>query len=192
MDGAPVRIRQVKPEFWRDTVIAGLTPLTRLTYIGLWMLADDGGWFRLDEPEIALELYGWEPRGRRERTVHTAVVTLVAKGRIEAFDCGHGFIPKFTEHQRFSVAAKRVYTFKKEHEAHLAAPDGDTPAGSRDTPAGSRDIPARYGKGIGTVTGNGTGKESKGTVNARERADDDDERAAVIESYRRQGLPVDA
>lgn len=160
-----MRIRQVKPEFWRDAKIADLPPVTRLTYIGLWMLADDAGWFRLDVPAIALELYGWEPRKRREDAVGVAVVKLVDAGRIVSFECGHGYIPTLESHQRFSVAAKRVYTFKKEHDLH-------TPAGDGDTPAGDRDIPARNVKVDGSGTGNGTGTSGHVKVDARKRIED--------------------
>lgn len=162
-----MRIRQVKPEFRRDAKIADLPPVTRLTYIGLWMLADDAGWFRLDVPAIALELYGWEGRKRREAMVGEAVVKLVDAKRIESHECGHGFIPRFRDHQRFSVSAKQVFTFKKEHESHL-------PAGSSDTPAGDRDTPTRIGMGNGSGTGNGTGTSGHVKVDARKRDEDDE------------------
>ena len=160
----------MKPEFWRDAKIAELSPVARLTYIGLWMLADDSGWFRLDVPAIALELYGWEPRGHRERVVSTAVASLTAMGRIVTPACVHAFIPTFTAHQRFSTAAKRVYTFRKEHEAHLPAGSSDTPAGDSDT---THTSPPGIGIGIGKV-GVGNGKERKGTVDARKREDESD------------------
>ena len=62
-----MRIRQVKPSFFKDPLMAELTPPVRLFYVGLWMLADDAGWFRWDVAEVGNELYGYEPRGRISR-----------------------------------------------------------------------------------------------------------------------------
>ena len=175
-----MRIRQVKPEFFRDSTIAELSPVVRLTYIGLWLLSDDAGWFRLDVPAIALELYGWDLRPRREKVVANAVADLVANGRVVTFECVHAFIPTFTAHQRFSVAAKRVYTFRKEHELH-------TPAGSPPTPAGDSDPTHIPPPGIGKVEvrERGNGKERNGTSNARKRDDESES-----EFRARAGLPA--
>lgn len=37
------RIRSIKPEFWTDEKVVGLSPLARLVFIGLWNFADDEG-----------------------------------------------------------------------------------------------------------------------------------------------------
>ncbi len=37
------RIRTVKPEFWTDEKIVGMSPLARLFFIGLWNFVDDDG-----------------------------------------------------------------------------------------------------------------------------------------------------
>ena len=74
-----MRIRQVKPSFWSDSVLARLPERSRLFYIGLWMIADDAGWFRADVPEIANELYGYEPARRREDRVSLMLAGLVAR-----------------------------------------------------------------------------------------------------------------
>lgn len=37
------RIRTIKPEFWQDEKLAPLDPLTRLVFLGLISMADDGG-----------------------------------------------------------------------------------------------------------------------------------------------------
>lgn len=37
------RIRTIKPEFWTDEKLAPLSPLTRLTFLGLVSMADDAG-----------------------------------------------------------------------------------------------------------------------------------------------------
>lgn len=38
-----MRIRTIKPDFWLSLTVAKLTPLERLTFIGLWNYADDEG-----------------------------------------------------------------------------------------------------------------------------------------------------
>jgi len=42
-----MRIRSIKPEFWKSETVAALSPLARLLFIGLWNYADregaDGG-----------------------------------------------------------------------------------------------------------------------------------------------------
>lgn len=37
------RIRTVKPEFWTDEKVVGMSPLARLFFIGLWNFVDDDG-----------------------------------------------------------------------------------------------------------------------------------------------------
>lgn len=112
-----VRIRQVKPAFWTDSRIAELSAPCRLFYIGLWMLADDAGWFRADVPSIGVELYGYETRTRRERSVAAFLEALGASGRIVLLPCGHGYIPAFSEHQRLAGETKRVVSVKRDHES---------------------------------------------------------------------------
>lgn len=55
-----MRIRNIKPEFWRSDDIAALPKLTRLTFIGLWSYVDDNG-VGLDKTvNIAADLYANE------------------------------------------------------------------------------------------------------------------------------------
>lgn len=110
-----MRIRQVKPSFFKDARMAELTPAVRLTYIGLWMLADDAGYYRWDVAEAGLELYGYESRTRREKDVGKHLEALVGAERIVNLGCGHVFIPTLTNHQRFGGPTKRVTTYQREH-----------------------------------------------------------------------------
>jgi hypothetical protein len=126
-----MRIRQVKPDFWRDERLGDLSDTARLVYIGLWMEADDAGWFRENTTEIAAELFPFQSRATRERKVTAALEGLLALGRIVSHPCGHSFIPRMTEHQRFSSPDKRVYTVARQHEK-CATPV--TPAGTRGSP----------------------------------------------------------
>jgi hypothetical protein len=116
-----VRIRQVKPAFWTDDRIASLPAPVRLFYIGLWMVADDAGWFRWNGPQLGAELYSFEGRAKRERNVEQWGELLEGQGRIRRYPCGHSVIPTMTDHQRMSAATKRVKTYEREHEKCVAA-----------------------------------------------------------------------
>jgi hypothetical protein len=169
-----MRIRQVKPEFFKDGLIAGLSPVARLSYIGLWMLADDAGWFRLDVPAIALEVFGYEPRARREKVVSRVLEELVAAGRVVPHKCGHAQVPTLIHHQRFAGETKRVYTIKREHASCPPLPAGGGgepppmlgPADARGSP------PAPATVRLGQVR---SGTVRKGQSNARRRDETESE-----------------
>ena len=162
-----MRIRQVKPAFWSDPILAALSEATRLFYIGLWMEADDAGWLRWDAAEIAHDLYGYESRVRREHRVEAMFVGLRDAGRLTVHVCGHIEIPTLVEHQRLSGATKQVRTVFNEH-LKLCGVVRDTsyvpqvPAGSRESPLiPESPRPVRNGKerereqersGLGTVS----------------------------------------
>lgn len=145
-----MRIRQVKPAFWTDARIASLPAPIRLFYIGLWMVADDAGWFRWDAPQLGAELFSFEGRTKRERYVERWGTELEAVGRIKRLPCGHSFIPTMTEHQRMAAATRRVNTVEREHEKCVSA----NFRGKQRTSADPR--PERKG--------NGTEPEGDGTV----------------------------
>jgi hypothetical protein len=158
-----VRIRQVRPEFFTDAVVSRLTAPVRLTYIGLWCVADDAGWMTWDVPQIAAQLYPYESVRVRERRVEAAGEALVLAGRMVRFDCGCSFIPKLADHQR--IGGTKSFPARDKHNVH--------------TPT---DESARNGRVGNGKLGNGTPRAS---------ANDDDYQAAVIRAHRRQGMPVD-
>lgn len=154
----------MKPSYFKDARIAALTPAVRLTYIGLWMLADDAGYYRWDVAEAGLELYGYESRGKRERDVTNHLAQLVAAGRVVDLGCGHITIPTLTDHQRFGGPGKRVTTYQVEHTRDCPR----VPADTRDSPL----IPDTVRNG---TERKGDGTERYGTVDARNRDDDETE-----------------
>lgn len=95
-----MRIRQIKPSFWQDAVVESLPDSVKLFYIGTWQLADDGGTFEWNVPEIGHALYGYQPRHRRERWVEERGAALVMAGRLVIHECGHAVVPKLLKHQR--------------------------------------------------------------------------------------------
>ena len=54
------RIRSIKPEFFRSKILAGCSPRARLTYIGLWTLADDEGRYEYEPELLKADLWPWE------------------------------------------------------------------------------------------------------------------------------------
>lgn len=161
-----MRIRQVKPEFWRDSIIAELPDTTRLVYIGLWGEADDAGYLRLNITEIANDLYPYTGRTLREKRVTEAIGKLVEAKRIEVQPCQqHGHILHLTEHQRLAAPEKRVTTIQREHRMRCAEPaPGSPPAETRgdlQTVAGEASplVPATFHT---SPTRNGTVRRGKG------------------------------
>ncbi len=132
-----LRIRQVKPDYWRDQRLADLSDTDRLVYIGLWMEADDAGWLRLNVTEIGADLYPLTARTTREKRIAGAVDELVTNGRVEVFECGHALVPNLVRHQRFASLDKRVHTVQRAHQACLATPVPQEPAVTRTFPARS-------------------------------------------------------
>lgn len=52
-----MRIRAIKPEYWRSPDIMPLTPFQKLLYIGLWNFADDEGRGEYQPAAIAADLF---------------------------------------------------------------------------------------------------------------------------------------
>lgn len=171
-----MRIRQVKPSFFKDARIAALSPAVRLFYVGLWMLVDDAGYYRWDAAEAGLELYGYDSRSKRERDVTAHLAALVEAERVTDLGCGHVLIPTLTDHQRFGGPTKRVLTYEKEH---LRCTPPRIPAGTRVSPL----VPGTVR--IGTERELGTERNVSELVDARKRDDDE-----PTEFQRLTGMPA--
>ena len=143
-----MRIRQVKPEFWKDSRVAELSEGARLFYIGTWQLCDDAGWMRWDVPNIAAELYPFEGRASREKRVARHSAALARLGRLHLHDCGHAQVPKMPTHQHLAGTTRRVTTIAQEHGLC------GIPATPRDNPR--LPAPVSIGSvGIGSVSDRG-------------------------------------
>ena len=125
-------------------MIESLPDSVKLFYIGTWQLADDGGTFEWNVAEIGRQLYGYQPRGRRERWVVERGATLAGVGRLLIHDCGHAIVPKLLKHQRIGGTKALGAS-----SAHL-----------RCSPQDSDDLrPGKVGKGKGTERdGGGVGE----------------------------------
>lgn len=158
-----MRIRQVKPAFWSDRAMASLPEPTRLFYIGLWGIADDGGFLDDSTAEIAGELYRYEPVKRREIRVEDMLSQLIAAERVVRHECGHLEVPRLAEHQHLAGAMKQVRTTMNEHLRKCLSPQ--IPAETREGPRVPDD--PRPVKGNGQVMVRSE-KVSNGKVDARE------------------------
>lgn len=128
-----MRIRQVRPEFFTDPVMAKLSPAVRLTYIGLWCVADDAGWLRWDVPQIGALLYAFEPVKKREAHLEAARAELERTERLFLSDCGCARIPTLSKHQR--VTGKRSFSAREAHGKH--SPLTDSPVTERNVTVGN-------------------------------------------------------
>lgn len=108
-----MRIRQVRPEFFTDAKVSGLPTAVRLTYIGLWCVADDAGWLVWDVPEIGAQLYPYESVRVREKRVAAAGEALVEAGRLVTHPCGCAHIPTLPNHQK--IGGNKSFTVRDRH-----------------------------------------------------------------------------
>lgn len=118
-----MRIRQVRPEFWRDPLMADLPADVRLFYIGLWCVADDDGWLPWDVAQIGAELYPYVSRARRERDIAQWGAKLISTGRVVIEEgCRCAYIPTLALHQK--VGGKRSTPHGDAHKGHVQTVPG--------------------------------------------------------------------
>lgn len=94
-----MRIRSIKPEFWKSERVASLPRDSRLLFIGLWNLADDAGRFRAHPNLIQGELFPYEP----ESDVAGWLQALVDAGLVLLYEADgrrYGLVVGFSEHQK--------------------------------------------------------------------------------------------
>jgi hypothetical protein len=87
----------------------------RLTYIGLWCVADDAGWMTWDVDQIAALLYPYESIRSRTRRVERAEQALREAGRLFVYECGCAVVPKLPEHQK--IGGTKSFTSRDKHES---------------------------------------------------------------------------
>jgi hypothetical protein len=111
-----MRIRQVRPETFTDPVTGHLPPAVLLTYIGLWCVADDAGWFAWDVDQLGALLYPYKSIRVRTRGIAVAGEALVRAGRITLHECGCAFIPTLADHQK--IGGNKSFTARDNHRVH--------------------------------------------------------------------------
>ncbi len=130
-----MRIRSIKPEFWRSDDIAALSIEDRLLYIGLWSYVDDNG-VGLDKlASIAADLFALDLERDPSETfarVSRGLARLAAKGLIVRYEAeGRPLVavPTWTSHQRVDKPGKIRYPAPTSTDTAFATPSRD----SRDT-----------------------------------------------------------
>jgi hypothetical protein len=155
-----VRIRQVRPEFFSDAKVARLPVDVRLTYVGLWCVADDAGWLEWDVVDLGAQLFPHESIRVRERRLALAGEKLVEAGRMVIHPCGCARIPTLEVHQK--IGGNKAFTSRDRHARHVGS---DKSIHSRtDTPVG------RYvGSELGSAQAreNDEEKPAPGTLKAK-------------------------
>ena len=158
-----LRIRQLKPDWWLDKDLqTRLSADVREFYIGLWMVADDAGYFDWNPVRIGAELYPYRTAHRREKQIAEwaeLLATLDAdEPHLVVFECGHARVPKMPAHQRLAAETKQVKTVLKKH---LHCPRGSAGIRGDLAPERGEGIPARsrVSPPLSTVERNVYGKE---------------------------------
>lgn len=146
-----MRIRSIKPEFWRSPTIAALDPFDRLLFIGLWSYVDDHGRGRDDVAEIIGDLFSRDmfkdPAGTAAK-VHGGLANLFTRGLIVRYEvAGADFlaISAWAEHQRVD----------RPKDSRFPAPDQGKPR--------SRGIDANVRGNHATEQGTGNREQGDGT-----------------------------
>jgi len=108
-----LRIRSIKPEFWRSEDVKQLPREVRLLFIGLWSYVDDNGVGVDDHRQISADLFALEddPIGTRAY-VRDGLATLSAASLIARY--AHGgkrylYVLSWDKHQRVDKPARPRY-----------------------------------------------------------------------------------
>lgn len=163
-----MRIRSIKPEFWRSDDIAILSIEDRLLFIGLWSYVDDNGVGLDNLAMIAADLFAADLLDDARETfarVSRGLQKLSEAGRIVRYSLAgkdYLFVVNWDRHQRID----------KPNKARFPLPTSDN-ASIRDTLAtSSRDSRETPAPGTGEQRNRGT--EDQGNRGADSSADADD------------------
>ena len=105
-----MRIRTIKPEFWRSEDIAALSIEDRLLFIGLWSYVEDNGVGR-DEPQlIQCDLYPLDTFTEASLRTHGGLMRLSQQGLITRYEGPDGRkylqINSWDKHQKINRPSK--------------------------------------------------------------------------------------
>lgn len=164
-----MRIRSIKPEFWRSPDVSSLSIEDRLLYIGLWSYVDDNGVGQDRESVICADLFAddlsRDPRETLAR-ITRGLASLADNGRIVRYTVENRdylYVTNWDKHQRIDRPNKPRYPLPTSENAEI-----------RDTLA----TPSRHPRedsatGTGEQRNRGTGEQGtkKPSVSSSEVAD---------------------
>lgn len=151
-----MRIRSIKPEFWRSEDITSLPLSTRLTFIGLWSYVDDNGVGDFRVSSIAADLFAddlaRDPQetlrrvsGDTQTLKNTGLITVYAAGRKQLF-----YVTNWEAHQIVNRPSKG-------HQYPL--PPADLVESQRNCMRHSGDTQEGLNAGAGEQGSRGTGEQ---------------------------------
>jgi hypothetical protein len=99
-----MRIRSIKPEFWRSSDVAALTREYRLLFVGLWSYCDDNGVGVDDYRQIAADLFPLDEDPKEARDYVREGLAIFSRAllivRYEANGKPLIYVPTWDKHQR--------------------------------------------------------------------------------------------
>lgn len=162
-----MRIRSIKPEFWRSDDITALSREHRLLFIGLWSYVDDNGVGLDDFRAISADLFALEDDQKEVRDyVREGLATLsraLLIARYEVDGKRYIFIRTWDSHQKIDRPSK---------SRHPRPPESWTPPTSDDDHRGghlrevSRESRERLDAGAGEQGSRGAGEEDPSSAAA--------------------------
>lgn len=164
-----MRIRSIKPEFWRSPDVSNLSIEDRLLYIGLWSYVDDNGVGQDRESVICADLFAddlsRDPRETLAR-ITRGLASLADNGRIVRYTVENRdylYVTNWDKHQRIDRPNKPRYPLPTSENAEVRDTLATPSRVSRDTLA----------TGTGEQGNRGTGEQGteKPSVSSSEVAD---------------------
>lgn len=128
-----MRIRSVKPEYWRSADTAELDYFTRLMYIGLWNYVDDNG---VGEDNVALirsDLFPRDDVDETSRLIHGALTELSVRAHITRYEdpsTGRRYLyVKNWHHQKINRPTRSTKPLPTSENTRLIEPSLNTHGG---------------------------------------------------------------
>ena len=156
-----MRIRSIKPEFWRSDDITALSISARLTFIGLWSYVDDNGVGADKLASITADLFAPDLERDPPETfqrVSGDLQEIHQKGLITRYKVGgkpYLYVNTWSKHQVINKPSIG-------HKYPLPTSENSDPPESLHTPSG--DTPETLGYGAGEQGNRGTGEQGRGTA----------------------------
>ena len=135
-----MRIRSLKPEFFKDRVTGRWPSDLKMFYAGLWVFADDEGRFEWEPDLIRCELYPYD----RDTEIDLLLERVRSTGRVIRYVVdgrAYGLVVKFKEHQHPDKPKTSKLPAPSEGSTDLALVPDPSPTPPRSVTAG------REGKG---------------------------------------------